>query len=63
MTQTTDRIEQGRLRAVNFARAKGLSEIAAEEFASEYAAVLEDRAHEQRYPDVPLPTPEEVWFS
>lgn len=63
MTQTMDRIEQGRARALNFARAQGLSEIAAEEFAFEYVAVLEDRMYEQRYPDVPLPTPEEVWYS
>ena len=36
---------------------------AAEEFAGEYVAVLEDRLHELRYPDLPPPTPEEVWFA
>ena len=28
-------------------------------FADEFAAYIEDRMHEIRYPDVPLPTPEE----
>lgn len=63
MTENVDRAEQDRVRARNFATMQGVSPDAAEEFAFEYVAVIEDRLYEQRYPDAPLPTPEEVWLS
>ncbi len=66
MTETatmTDRLELARIRAHAFAAEQGSDEAAAESFAGEYVALLEDRLHEIRYPDVPLPTPEEVWFA
>lgn len=64
MTETTtDRLELARLRAHAFAVEQGSAAAAAEEFAGEYVAVLEDRLHEPRYPDLPPPTPEEVWFA
>jgi hypothetical protein len=63
MTETVDHVERGRVQALDFAKAQGLSPTDAEEFSFDYAAMIEDRLHELRYPDVPLPTPEEVWYS
>ena len=64
MTETTtDRFELARLRARAFASEQGRDGAAAEAFAGEYVAFLEDWLHEPRYPDVPPPTPEEVWWS
>lgn len=63
MTKNAELAELRRRGALAFAKSRGATRAAAEEFAFEYMAVLEDRAHERRYPDVPLPTPEEVWIS
>lgn len=63
MTETVDHVERGRVQALAFAKAQELSPTDAEEVSFDYAAMIEDRLHELRYPDVPLPTPEEVWYS
>jgi len=63
MQTTEETYELARARALAFAAEQDISPSAAEVFADEYALVLEDRAHETRYPDLPAPTPEEVWFS
>lgn len=63
MQTTTDRLELARSRAFTYALEQGATPARAEEFAGEYVCVLEDRATEIRYPDLPAPTPEEVWAS
>ncbi|KDA07195.1 hypothetical protein DC31_00325 [Microbacterium sp. CH12i] len=63
MQNTEERIELARAGALSFAKDQGSSPTAAEAFADDYVCVLEDRAHEVRYPDLADPTPEEVWFS
>lgn len=63
MQTTTDRLELARGQAFDFALEQGATPSRAENFALEYVCVLEDRATELRYPDLPAPTPEEVWIS
>lgn len=63
MQTTTDRLELARSQASTYALEQGATPSRAEEFAGEYVCVLEDRSTETRYPDLPAPTPEEVWFS
>ncbi len=63
MHSTKDRAELARAQASAFAIAEGATPERAEQFADEYAVVLEDRAHEISYPDAPSPTPEAVWWS
>ena len=63
MQTTEETYELARARALAFVAEQEISPSAAEVFVDEYALVLEDRAHETRYPDLPPPTPEEVWFS
>ena len=63
MQTTTDRIEFARAQAFAFAIEQGARPSLAEDFAGEYVCVLEDRSAELRYPDLPAPTPEEVWIS
>ncbi|MGC5173057.1 hypothetical protein ACLQ2Q_20655 [Microbacterium sp. DT81.1] len=63
MQTTTDRLELARGQAFDYAIEQGGPPSRAEDFAGEYVCVLEDRATELRYPDLPAPTPEEVWFS
>lgn len=45
--------------AFDHARQIGHSEDEARAFADEYAAYVEDRQHELRYPDLPIPSPSE----
>lgn len=45
--------------AFSYAKSSGLSRASAQDFADHYAAYIEDRTNEIRYPDLPLPTPSE----
>lgn len=63
MQTSEEKYELARAHALAFAAEQDSTPGAAEVFANEYMLVLEDRANETRYPDLPAPTPEEVWFS
>ncbi|WP_417541357.1 hypothetical protein [Microbacterium maritypicum] len=50
-------------RALEYAHTNAIEIADAQSFADSYAAMVEDRMNEIRYPDVADPTPEEFYYS
>jgi hypothetical protein len=62
-TITVDRVELARHRALEFAQAPWSDVADPAGFADEYAFAYEEWLTEIHDPDLPFPTPEEVWGS
>lgn len=51
------------IRAIEYAQTVPTEILDAQSFADSYAAMVEDRMYEIRFPDVADPTPEEFFYS